>query len=338
MKVNLSGLRLSGTLIKSVFAAFSLLLILFISLYLLSHKEVSIELDGRVTSIVTRAQTVAELLDEADIKLSTHDQVSPPLRSHLGPDARISVVRALPVVVSVNGKERRLWTTARTVGTVIEKDLGVDLEADIRLKPEAMTKVASAQRIELLLLTRWIEKTQAEVPFAVERQDNPRLAKGRTAVKTAGKPGIKEAVVEHVRAGGIEIERNVREERVVAQPVSQVVSVGTMVARPVMASAPGAGISVSRSGRAITMLASAYASGSGGAGWRTATGTGVYKGIVAVDPRVIPLGTRMYIDGYGSAVAADTGGAIKGNRIDLGFSTYGEAIQFGRRSVVVHIQ
>jgi len=61
------------------------------------------------------------------------------------------------------------------------------------------------------------------------------------------------------------------------------------------------------------------------------------KGVVAVDPRVIRLGSRLYVEGYGFAVAGDTGGSIKGKRIDLGQNTYRHAKQFGRRKVVVHV-
>jgi 3D (Asp-Asp-Asp) domain-containing protein len=60
-------------------------------------------------------------------------------------------------------------------------------------------------------------------------------------------------------------------------------------------------------------------------------------GIVAVDPRVIRLGTKLYVEDYGFCVAGDTGGAIKGTRIDLGFDTYSEAIRFGRRTVAVYV-
>ena len=75
------------------------------------------------------------------------------------------------------------------------------------------------------------------------------------------------------------------------------------------------------------MIATAYtADSSGGSGW-TAIGRRAGYGIVAVDPRVIPLGTRLYIPGYGMAVAGDTGGAIVGNRIDLGFDSLRGAIR-----------
>jgi 3D (Asp-Asp-Asp) domain-containing protein len=70
-------------------------------------------------------------------------------------------------------------------------------------------------------------------------------------------------------------------------------------------------------------------------GNRTATGTWPGRGTVAVDPRVIPLGTELHIEGYGPAVAADTGGGIKGNRIDLYMDTDAECWEFGKRNVRV---
>jgi 3D (Asp-Asp-Asp) domain-containing protein len=70
---------------------------------------------------------------------------------------------------------------------------------------------------------------------------------------------------------------------------------------------------------------------------RTRTGMIATYGHVAVDPRVIPLGTLVFVEGYGFAIASDTGGAIKGNKIDLCFDTRAEALRFGRRKVRVHI-
>jgi 3D (Asp-Asp-Asp) domain-containing protein len=75
----------------------------------------------------------------------------------------------------------------------------------------------------------------------------------------------------------------------------------------------------------------------GGVGNWTATGRLARRGVVAVDPSVIPLGTRVYVEGYGYALAADTGGMIKGLRIDLCYNTYQEAMQFGRHVVTVYL-
>ena len=92
--------------------------------------------------------------------------------------------------------------------------------------------------------------------------------------------------------------------------------------------------------RVITANATAYTAK---AGARTASGRVASVGCVAVDPKVIPMGSKLYITTpngkivYGTAVAADTGGAIKGNKVDLYYNTYNECIQFGRRNVTVYV-
>lgn len=89
--------------------------------------------------------------------------------------------------------------------------------------------------------------------------------------------------------------------------------------------------------RVLTMQASAYSAQDPGNGNYTATGSRLKKGIVSVDPKLIPLGTRLYIEGYGYAVADDVGGAIKGHRIDLAYDSRSEALQFGRQTVKVYV-
>lgn len=89
--------------------------------------------------------------------------------------------------------------------------------------------------------------------------------------------------------------------------------------------------------RVLTMQASAYSSQDPGNGNYTATGSRLKKGIVSVDPKMIPLGTQLYIEGYGYAVADDVGGAIRGHRIDLAYNTRAEALQFGRKTVKVYV-
>lgn len=92
-----------------------------------------------------------------------------------------------------------------------------------------------------------------------------------------------------------------------------------------------------RSGRALTVLASAYTAHDDGTSGYTYRGNLVHKGLIAVDPSVIPLGTRLYIPGYGYAVADDIGGAIKGNKIDLAFESRSEALQFGVQRITIFI-
>lgn len=92
-----------------------------------------------------------------------------------------------------------------------------------------------------------------------------------------------------------------------------------------------------RYSRSLTMSASGYSAYDTGNSNRTCNGNFVRKGLVAVDPSVIPLGTRLYISGYGYAIADDIGGSIKGNYIDLAFDSHNEALQFGRQKVTVFI-
>lgn len=94
-------------------------------------------------------------------------------------------------------------------------------------------------------------------------------------------------------------------------------------------------------GKTLTVTATAYTANCSGCTGITATGINLHANpnakVIAVDPKVIPLGTKVYVEGYGTAIAGDTGGAIKGNKIDLFFSSHNKAIQFGRQTLTITI-
>ena len=131
--------------------------------------------------------------------------------------------------------------------------------------------------------------------------------------------------------------RQVLSTEVIEEPVAEIIGKGTREALAVLETATG----TYRYVDVLDMEATAYYPGPEStdewADGYTYTGVRAGKGVVAVDPTVIPLGTRLYVPGYGEAIAADIGGAIKGYRIDLGFETYQEAIQYGRKKVKVYI-
>ena len=91
--------------------------------------------------------------------------------------------------------------------------------------------------------------------------------------------------------------------------------------------------------KAVTVTATAYTAGYDGVGTRTATGTTVHKGVAAVDKKVFPLGSKLYVMAkgmeYGYTSAEDTG--MKGPKIDLYMESYQECIQFGRRTGTVYL-
>ncbi|MGN7232712.1 3D domain-containing protein, partial [Priestia megaterium] len=95
------------------------------------------------------------------------------------------------------------------------------------------------------------------------------------------------------------------------------------------------------SGKSMTVEATAYTANCAGCSGTTATGVNLKSNpnqrVIAVDPSVIPLGSKVYVEGYGQAVAADTGGAIKGNRIDVFVSSDSAAQDWGRRSVKITV-
>lgn len=167
----------------------------------------------------------------------------------------------------------------------------------------------------------------------------PGLAPGRTKVIAAGSPGVLEAWVQYDQRDGGAIHRSVLFSKVLRAPTKRVVAegIGTSPLGAFEAQSIARMASIAQSAmHTIQMIATAYTAGSAGGGGMTAIGRPAGHGIVAVDPRVIPLGTRLYISGYGYAVAGDTGGAIVGNRIDLGFDSLREALLFGRRDVTVY--
>ena len=178
-----------------------------------------------------------------------------------------------------------------------------------------------------------IEAVKQPVAFDTVRTFTTSLRPGVTSVSREGERG--EKLIRYLvrYEDGKPVKRSIVNAEVLKQPVDQVIKVGSQGRYTSRGSY--------RTRSVKRMLASAYDPGPRSCGknatGRTACGMKAGYGVVAVDPRVIKLGTRLYIEGYGCAVAGDTGGAIKGNRIDLGYNTYKEAIRFGRRTVTVHI-
>ena len=177
--------------------------------------------------------------------------------------------------------------------------------------------------------TKQIETRQVEVPVEVQYERVDTLPKGEEKVLQEGAVGLDEVEEEiHYKQGDV-IDTKELQRKTITPMQPKVVQVGT---REVEVSR-----SYDRVREVITMEATAYLPTDGGGDGITATGIRARHGVVAVDPNVIPLGTRVYIPGYGEAIAADTGGDIVGNRIDVVLEDYGSAMQFGRRIVDVYI-
>ncbi|HEY3333418.1 MAG TPA: 3D domain-containing protein [Capsulimonadaceae bacterium] len=178
------------------------------------------------------------------------------------------------------------------------------------------------------------EKRTEAIPFRTYMRMSKDVAPGHVKQATTGENGILEKQFKVYYKKGNAEKFELLSQKVVKDPVDQITYCGIRVR--------DARALPSRSGsydrvRTIDMVATGYAPWQGSSRGLCATGAKAGYGVVAVDPRVIPMHTKLYIEGYGYAIAEDTGGAIKRNRIDLGHNTYREAADVGRRKVRVYV-
>jgi len=233
-------------------------------------------------------------------------------------------------MVNVDGAVIGLSTSAQNVGDVLA-DLHIELGPLDRTKPTPETPITDNLGITVTRVgCREVVAEEALKPVTVVLADSDSPA-GYTKMLSEGQDGVVRRTYRVWEKDGEESSRGVITEEIVVQPQDIVVLRGThgLTSR-------GADWR-----RPVLMEATAYDPGPKSCGkWAsgyTATGAKAERGIVAVDDRVIPMGTRMYIPGYGFGVAADRGGAIKGMRIDLCYPTYEEARQWGRQRVKVYL-
>lgn len=172
---------------------------------------------------------------------------------------------------------------------------------------------------------------ETSLPFKVRIKKTNDLLPGQKRIVKKGTKGIKKLTYRITMKDGSLVERKQIACKTLCEPVDQVIEEGVSFVQ--VSRGRKTDIKQLASKSTYVFRSTAYTH----TGYRTATGIKPRYGVVAVDPRVIALGTKLYIEGYGYAVAADTGGAIKGNKIDVFFESRGEAIQWGRRTVKVTI-
>ncbi len=241
---------------------------------------------------------------------------------------------AVPVTLTTSAGSKTIVTNAEDVGEFLE-DQGIHLQPSDVVRPSLADPIVSNGTIRISRVVRWVSTEQHHIKQRTIHEIDFALAPGRSKVVKPGTPGLTLTMVDYTQTDGT-LHKHILARRILRKPQPRVIAegVGTYAAIADFA-LKGLDKTSYIASSALDMVATAYTAGCGGCSGYTASGYRAGHGIVAVDPRVIPLGTKLYIPGYGFAIAGDTGGAIVGRRIDLGFNSIGDAMAFGRRPVKV---
>ncbi|WP_277999046.1 3D domain-containing protein [Moorella sulfitireducens] len=284
--------------------------------------RVDIFVDGSARQVVTSQWFFGEGQDPDGSRPGTGDWVLPLPGAWFWPGLKLIMAGGVPLAAEIAGKE--LWSQVPlplVAGILVQE--GITLGPEDRIESN-LGSDTPYQYVRVVRVENVIEVSQEPVPPPLVRRPDRTLQPGKEKVVQEGQPGVRYYKYQVKKENGVEIERQLLDTWIEVQPQPQIVAYGSR-AYPAVTAA--------RAGDTLEVIATAYTH----TGNRTATGIWPYRGVVAVDPRVIPLGTRLYVEGYGYAVAQDTGGLIKGNRIDVFLDSEAEAIQWGRRQVTVRI-
>ena len=303
-------------------------------------------------TIKTRVDNVSKLFEENGVVISDTDRVSVPIESPVNDRDSIVITRGKNITIKTGDGEKTVTSTkADPKDALIEAGYVPD-ETDI-------ISSENGNVIELTTVDEDEEIINEPIPHETEYVDDSQLLKGTEEVRTEGSDGNIEKKYKVVYENNAEISRELISETVTAEAVNTVIARGTKEAPPTPkpsasgthstsfgAASEGDGTIDGHSySRKIRMTATAYSTSAHENGGYTvsAVGNPLRYGIVAIDPSIIPLGSTVYVtstDGswtYGIASAEDTGGAIKGNRIDLCYESESETRAFGRQSCIVYV-
>lgn len=296
--------------------------------FAVAPKNLTIVADGKTTTISTRALTIKGALEEAGIVLNQADGYDILNSNRLEDGSRIEVIRAMPIKVWRNGRTTDYSIGRKTVKEALDA-IGVNY-GDNKVYPALNSQVTPGMTVNILSPDSQVQTTVKDVPYTVQMKNNDNLPRGRKNVISPGKNGQAKVTYRVVNVGSRQFDREICQE-VITPAVPEVVEVGT-------------GANMLETSRGFVryktvrqMEATAYTLAEGNGDGVTSIGIVPYHGIIAVDPSEIPYGTKVYIPGYGFAMAGDCGGAIRGNRIDLFMNSYNDAIQWGRRTVDMYI-
>lgn len=279
-----------------------------------------IEGDGEPKQIKTTARTVGEALLQAGLMLYLADRVSPAPGERIQPDMQITIERAKPVTIWVDGRQVRTRTLSNQISDVLAEMNIVLFEQDYA-RPDLTAPIEPNTEVRVVRIRREVAIQQDYIPFETLWQPDPELELDNQVLAQEGAPGVREQRNLVTYEDGLEVNRELTADFVARDPQPRIYKYGTKVVLRTLDTPQGP----VQYWRKIRMLATSYSASTAGVSrdksyyGKTRCGQNMRFGIVAVDPRVISLGSSVYVPDYGVGNACDTGSAILGKRIDLGY-------------------
>lgn len=274
--------------------------------------------NGQTQHIITRAATVGQALWESGYRWQWADTVVPPLATRIVTDTTVTLLRAQPIQIQADGQTVLAHTRYNTVSEALNA-VGLPLQGDDYTVPALDQPLPTDGLIRVVRVRE--ERLTEQTPVAYETlyQALPEVPIDTVYPVQAGQNGFLRKVTRVRYEDGVEVGRVVEAETLAQAPVPQVIGYGTQITLQTLQTPDGP----VEYWRAYTMYATSYAAKFFKVySNRTASGMLLTKGVVAIDRTMMPFGTRMYVPGYGFAVAGDTGGGVKGRFIDLGFDDW----------------
>ena len=284
-------------------------------------REISIqEQDKPAVKLLTTSPTIGEALLQAGYKIYLADTIRPSPGELVQAGLQVFINRSKPVALLVDGRRLKTRTYRSSVADVLA-DMHIVLYGEDRTIPALDTPLADNMEIRVVRVRRDVVIDQEVIPFDSRTEPDPTVELDQQGIGQEGVPGVHERRTLVTYEDETETKRELIADFVARQPQPKVYKYGTkIVLRPLVTSS-----GVVQYWRVIHMLATSYSASTAGVATSAADygkvrcGFAMRAGIVAVDPRIIPLGTNVYVDGYGVGNACDTGSAIQGKRIDLGY-------------------
>lgn len=314
-------------------------------------KQVFVTIDGEKQEFYTTADTIDEFLQEKNLSFQQHDDISHNQGDTIEDGLHIQVKQAYQITINDgNNQTKSKPTTGGTVKDILaQSDISFDPEGLDRIKPALDEKVKKDTKITIVRVKKVKDEVTEAVAFETEKRKDSSLPKGEERVLSEGKDGKLKKVYEIVKENGKEVSRELLSKDVVEKSENRVIAVGTkqennlvtLSSKKSHSSSKKKSSSKPSGGKVFTMSASAYTASCNGCSGYTSTGINLNanpnKKVIAVDPSVIPLGSKVWVEGYGEAIAADTGGHIVGNRIDVHVPSKQAAYNWGRKTVTVKV-